>query len=403
MRFLLLNGHGLYFAVDRARLYIKDGIYSEEKPKEYVFRPKRIPYDNIVIYGRSGQISIEAIRWLIKHNVAITLLNWDGKLLTTMLPSESVQVKTKFAQYSSYIDSNLRLELAKKFVETKILRSKILLDWLKAKYPDIKYNFKIEEDRLEDANTISEVIRAEARVASAYWKEIMKVIPKEYEFDRREYAKKPYGASDKINCMLNYGYAILESECLRAINVVGLDAHVGFLHEMKMGSKSLAYDLQEPFRFLIDLAVISAIEKKKLNEKDFIRTENYNLRLRPSGAKKLIEEIQICFSRKVKFRGKEYGWGNVLIEQTRELAHYILGKINSFNLSKPLFDLERDDTHDMREIIKGISYKKWKDLGYSKGTLHPMKMKVNESKPFYLTEKVKKRLLRQTIGKRIIN
>ena len=377
MRFLLLNGHGLYFAVDRARLYIKDGIYSEEKPKEYVFRPKRIPYDNIVIYGRSGQISIEAIRWLIKHNVAITLLNWDGKLLTTMLPSESVQVKTKFAQYSSYIDSNLRLELAKKFVETKILRSKILLDWLKAKYPDIKYNFKIEEDRLEDANTISEVIRAEARVASAYWKEIMKVIPKEYEFDRREYAKKPYGASDKINCMLNYGYAILESECLRAINVVGLDAHVGFLHEMKMGSKSLAYDLQEPFRFLIDLAVISAIEKKKLNEKDFIRTENYNLRLRPSGAKKLIEEIQICFSRKVKFRGKEYGWGNVLIEQTRELAHYILGKINSFNLSKPLFDLERDDTHDMREIIKGISYKKWKDLGYSKGTLHPMKMKVN--------------------------
>src|SRR3989344_1438561 len=403
MRFLLLNGHGLYFAVDRARLYIKDGIYSEEKPKEYVFRPKRIPYDNIVIYGRSGQISIEAIRWLIKHNVAITLLNWDGKLLTTMLPSESVQVKTKFAQYSSYIDSNLRLELAKKFVETKILRSKILLDWLKAKYPDIKYNFKIEEDRLEDAKTISEVIRAEARVASAYWKEIMKVIPKEYEFDRREYAKKPYGASDKINCMLNYGYAILESECLRAINVVGLDAHVGFLHEMKMGSKSLAYDLQEPFRFLIDLAVISAIEKKKLNEKDFIRTENYNLRLRPSGAKKLIEEIQICFSRKVKFRGKEYGWGNVLIEQTRELAHYILGKINSFNLSKPLFDLERDDTHDMREIIKGISYKKWKDLGYSKGTLHPMKMKVNESKPFYLTEKVKKRLLRQTIGKRIIN
>ena len=381
MRFLLLNGHGLYFAVDRARLYIKDGIYSEEKPKEYVFRPKRIPYDNIVIYGRSGQISIEAIRWLIKHNVAITLLNWDGKLLTTMLPSESVQVKTKFAQYSSYIDSNLRLELAKKFVETKILRSKILLDWLKAKYPDIKYNFKIEEDRLEDANTISEVIRAEARVASAYWKEIMKVIPKEYEFDRREYAKKPYGASDKINCMLNYGYAILESECLRAINVVGLDAHVGFLHEMKMGSKSLAYDLQEPFRFLIDLAVISAIEKKKLND---------NLRLRPSGAKKLIEEIQICFSRKVKFRGKEYGWGNVLIEQTRELAHYILGKINSFNLSKPLFDLERDDTHDMREIIKGISYKKWKDLGYSKGTLHPMKMKVNESKPFYLTEKVKK-------------
>lgn len=392
MRFLLLNGHGIHFSVDKARLYVKEGRYSEEEPKLHVFRPKRIPYDNVVIYGRSGEISVEAIRWLIKHNIAITILNWDGKLLTTMLPPESVQVKTKFAQYSSYIDSSLRLELAKKFVETKILRSKILLDWLKARYPDIKYNFKMEEDRLEEATKIDEVIRAEARVASAYWKEIIKVIPKEYEFDRREYRQKPYGASDKINCMLNYGYAILEAECLRAINVVGLDAHVGFLHEMKMGSKSLAYDLQEPFRFLIDLAIISAIEKKKLNDKDFIRTENYNLRLRPSGAKKLIEEIQICFSRKVKFRGKEYGWGNVLIEQTRELAHYILGKINSFNLSKPLFELNRDDTHDVREIIQSISYKKWKDLGYSKGTLHDLKPKVKEDRAFSLNRSVEEKL-----------
>ncbi len=395
MQFLLLNGHGIQFRVEKAKIIIIDGRYStHEKPKEYVFRPKRMPYDNIIIYGRSGDISIEAVRWLIKHNVAITILNWDGKLLTTILPPESVQVKTKFGQYSSYRNSNLRLEMAKKFVGAKFIRSKILLEWLKLRYPKIEYDFSKEEERLEEANTITDILTCEARVAREYWKQIVKTIPEKYEFDKRQYADTPYGASDKVNCMLNYGYAILEAECLRAINIVGLDPHVGFLHEMKIGSKSLAYDLQEPFRFLVDLAVISSIEKNRMEDRDFIRTENYNLRLRPSGAKKLIEEIGIWFNRKVKFRDQMYKWGNVLIEQTRELAHYVIGKKGIFNMEEPFFEIERNDTEEIRGAITKMPYKRWKELGYSKGTLHPLKQKVKEGKPFKINEEVKKRLIK---------
>jgi hypothetical protein len=51
-----------------------------------------------------------------------------------------------------------------------------------------------------------------------------------------------------------------EAECLRAINAFGLDAHIGFLHEMNPSKNSLAYDLQETFIFLVDLSVISLIE-----------------------------------------------------------------------------------------------------------------------------------------------
>lgn len=393
MRFLLLNGHGISFKVEKAKLLIKDGRYSiNEELKEYVFRPKKIPYDNIIIYGRSGDISIEAIRWLIKHNVAITILNWDGKLLTTILPPESVQVKTKFEQYSSYRDSSLRLELAKKFIEAKFARSKILLEWLKLRYNKIEYDFSKEEESLERALTFNEILLIEARVAGEYWKQLIKAIPEKYEFDKRQYKDTPYGASDQVNCMLNYGYAILESECLRAINIVGLDPHVGFLHEMKMGSKSLAYDLQEPFRFLIDLAVISAIEKNKIDNKDFIRTENYNLRLRPSGAKKLMEEISIWFNRRVEYKEQMFKWGNVLIEQTRELAHYVSGKKGILNLSEPFFEIEREDTEEIRKAILDMPYKKWKDMGFSKGTLHPLKQKVKEGKPFMISQDVKERL-----------
>jgi CRISPR-associated protein Cas1 len=81
---------------------------------------------------------------------------------------------------------------------------------------------------------------------------------------------------------------------LRAINTVDLDAYVGFLHEMKQSKNSLAYDPQEPFRFLVNIAVISLIESEKMGNKSFIRTESHSLRLKPSGAKKFIEQFNKC-------------------------------------------------------------------------------------------------------------
>lgn len=283
--------------------------------------------------------------------------------------------------------------------KTRYLRD--ILKYLKAKYSNIEYDFYDEEVRAENAKSISELTIAEARIARQYWTQLAKIIPEKLEFDGRKTVNRPFGAGDYVNCMLNYGYAILESECLRAINASGLDVHVGFLHEMTIGKNSLAYDLQEPFRFLIDLAVISAIEKDKLTNKDFIRTENYNLRLKSSGAKKIMEEINIWFNKKVKFKGQVCSWSYVLMSQTTDLAHYLLGNKSKINFAKPEFELEREDTKEIRNLILNISYKKWKDLGFSKGTLHPMKQKAKENKPFYLTENLKKRLMNEKIINKI--
>lgn len=133
--------------------------------------------------------------------------------------------------------------------------------------------------------------------------EFNKAIPDKYDFcSRIDQYRKATEAGDKVNVMFNYGYALLEAECLRAINTAGLDAHVGFLHEMTQSKNSLAYDLQEPFRFLVDLAVINLIESGAMETKDFIRTENYNLRLKPSGARKVVNEFSNMLNKKVSLR-----------------------------------------------------------------------------------------------------
>lgn len=68
MKLLLLDGYGIDMRVDGGKLHIKEGRSSpDEEPEEYIFAPKRIDIDNIIIYGRKGNLTLDAIRWLIKH------------------------------------------------------------------------------------------------------------------------------------------------------------------------------------------------------------------------------------------------------------------------------------------------------------------------------------------------
>ncbi|MFA6462033.1 MAG: CRISPR-associated endonuclease Cas1 [Candidatus Woesearchaeota archaeon] len=390
---LLLDGYGISIKIDNSKIHIKNGTDKAGKNnEEYIFSPKRIDVNHIVIYGRSGNISIDAIRWLIKHNVQISILNWEGKLLTTMLPPESVQVKTKFAQYQAFSDPQKRMDLARKFLEAKFERTKETLDWLKLRYPELRTDFSKELPYFRKAKTIKNLMITEGRIASFYWQELRKIVPKKYEFTTREFQKRPWGAGDTVNCLLNYGYAILEAECLKAINTAGLDTHIGFLHEANLGKNSLAYDLQEPFRFLIDLVVISLIENDIMEKKDFIRTENYNLRLRSTGAKKVLTEIEKMFNQKAEFNNQQWAWRYVIQEQTTNLAQLLVGKKKEITFLSGIKGLKRQDSDDIRKKIMGISYTDWKNLGFSKGTLHYMKKNAASDKPFTMNKQVRDRL-----------
>ncbi|WP_342305546.1 CRISPR-associated endonuclease Cas1 [Methanolobus sp. ZRKC5] len=394
MKFLLLNGHGIDMRVSGAKLHIKDGrTSSTEDPEEYVFSPKRIDVDSIIIYGQNGNLTLDAIRWLIKHNVQISILNWDGKLLTTMLPSESTNVKTKFAQYRAYEDDKTRIQIAKKFIEAKFDKSQVVLDYLKQRYPLIEYDFSPDLKKLESAKKVSDILGVEGGVAYKYWNEFSKIVPEKYDYESRsDQSRGAIAAGDMVNVMLNYGYALLEGECLRAINAVGLDPHVGFLHEMNPSKNSLAYDLQEPFRFLVDLAVIKLIETNGIDKTDFIRTESYSLRLRPTGAKKLTEAVNSCVNTRVSYQNKMSMWSYVIFLKARELAQYLVGKRQDIDFVNPQYATRRQDTSDIRQKILSISYTDWKKLGFSKGTLHYMKQNAKADKPFTLNAHVRERL-----------
>jgi len=176
-------------------------------------------------------------------------------------------------------------------------------------------------------------------------------------------------ASDYINALLNYGYAILESVIRRDINVIGLDANIGFLHEINASKTPLVYDLQELYRWLIDLSVIQLLEDKKLKKPDFIVTENYHIRLRESAAKQLLEKITQNFNKRVEFKGKMHTYDNILLENVRNLAKYIESNNKTLEFVIPVMKIDRNDSAELRNQIMSITPEERKRLGMNKSTL----------------------------------
>lgn len=392
MKYLLLDGHGIRINVDSGLLKIQNGRTSIEKePEKIIIKPKMSDYDNIVVYGYNGYVTFEAMRWLTKMNVQLTLLDWNGRLLTSILPPEAKQIKLKFEQYRAY-ESSQRLDIAKNLINAKFKNSIVVLDWLKKKYPEIKHNVADYFSKLRKAKTIKEVMFIEGHFAAIYWKEISRIF-KRFEFNgRSSKTKRPFGAVDPINSLFNYGYSLLESQCHRSINATGLDTHVGFMHEITHGKTPLVYDLQEPFRCLIDVAIITGLEKNVFKKSDFIRTENYNIRLRSSGAKKLIKEIEIVLNTRVFYRGMNRTWNYIIMLKGNEFGLYLQKKRKKLDFSDPSLNILRKDDYDLRQKILDIPYSKAKELGFSKGTLWYMKQNAKSDKPFKVYEKVRKRL-----------
>ena len=113
-------------------------------------------------------------------------------------------------------------------------------------------------------------------------------------------------ASDPVNLALNYAYGVLEGECRAAINTVGLEPSVGFLHETSdyQTKQSLVYDLQEPFRWIADVAVMDAFESGVLDLPDFYFTgDDYRYRFGPEAKQRFLDLLRERFNSASGTRG----------------------------------------------------------------------------------------------------
>ena len=135
---------------------------------------------------------------------------------------------------------------------------------------------------------------------------------------------------------------------------------------------------------MVNVAVFNAIERDLFGKKEFVRTDNYVLRLRSVGGRKIITEVNAQLTTKELFRNKSWEWGNVFTQKAGELADYLQGKSISLDLGTPTPLLVRDDFAELRKKVLDISYAEWQAMGFSKGTLHHLNGRASNGGGFPL-------------------
>ena len=294
-----LFGYGIQARVDRGHLILEDGIGAKRRRG----RLARVGHGlrRLVVIGSDGMVSLAALRWLADQKAAFVMLERDGSVLATTGPVRSSDARLRRAQ-SLAVQSGAALRIVRELIEKKLLGQERVArhNLLVTETADKIAHFHSE---LATANSPESIRLIESQAASAYWA-AWRTLP--INFPRKDESKVPdhwraFGArvspitgSPRLavnppNAILNYLYAILESESRLAAAALGLDPGIGVLHVDTEARDSLACDIMEAVRPQVDAFVVEWITRETLKREWFFEQRDGNCRLMASLAAKLAE------------------------------------------------------------------------------------------------------------------
>jgi CRISPR-associated protein Cas1 len=218
-----------------------------------------------------------------ENSVHISFLTENGRFLARVQGRVSGNVLLRRTQYRHADDEAMCVFIARSAITGKIANSRVVV--LRA-MRDRKGGQDVPAlstaarrlansfDELEKAKTLDEIRGIEGDAAKNYFEALDALITTQKEdFFFHGRSKRP--PMDNVNAMLSFLYTVLVHDVGSALEGVGLDPAVGFLHRDRPGRPSLALDLMEELRpYLADRLVLSLINRKQVKGKGFTRTES---------------------------------------------------------------------------------------------------------------------------------
>jgi CRISPR-associated endonuclease Cas1 len=296
---ITLYGYGIHAQVERGHLALRDGIGFERR---HALLP-RVGHGlrRLVVVGSDGIVSLAALRWLADQRASFVMLDKDGTPLITTGPVRSSDARLRRAQALAQ-HSGVAIEIARELILKKLAgQESVCRDCIH----DIPSADAIVDaaKKIPTVKTVSNLRLAEAQAGAAYWsawhelpipfpRADLKRVPAHWlTFGSRKssISGSPRLAVNPANAVLNFLYAVLESESRLALAALGLDPGIGVLHADLTARDSLACDLMEPVRPQIDRYLLEWIQKGPLRRDWFFEERNGNCRLVNSLAARLSE------------------------------------------------------------------------------------------------------------------
>ncbi len=245
----------------------------------------RVPVHNleeIICFGFTGA-SPKLMYLCCQRGVALSFLTDYGKFMGRVTGNVSGNVLLRRTQYRWSDDVDIAARLSRRFIAAKIMNSRAVLHRALRDHPDavdqvtLKYALQLlagMPQRLERAENGDEIRGIEGEAARIYFSNFNQLILNQKDdFIMSDRNRRP--PTDYVNALLSFLYTLLTHEVVAALESIGLDPQVGFLHRDRPGRPSLALDVMEELRpHFADRLAVTLINRNQISAKGFIMKEN---------------------------------------------------------------------------------------------------------------------------------
>ena len=289
---------------------------------------------HITVIGQGVTFSTNAMMHCVSHNIPVDFFDATGKHCASVLAPVSIDKLLWHKQAS--LPEEKSNQLAARIVLSKIKNQQNLIKYyhkyhketelLRNIYPEIMLRMnrcvhQVKIAVIEKNNTPAFLMSCEAVAAVAYWDYVRLLISDDgVDFFKRE--RK--GATDLMNSLLNYGYALLYARVWNAVLAQKLNPAIGVLHAPQPNKPVFVFDIVEMFRAqAVDRIVISLIQQGEPLHM------NKNL-LSDATKQLLIKNVLERFNRYEKYRSEQIRFIEVIHRQTKEIADFMTDEIKTF-------------------------------------------------------------------------
>ena len=264
----------------------------------------RVPLHHLGSLVCFGEVSVSpiALHRCAEEGISVVLLDRNGRFKARLEGPVSGNILLRQAQHRVACDEAFALDVSRAIIAGKIKNSRhVLLRGARDAKDDadvaaLRRMADALADalrRLEYAGDLDTVRGIEGETAKNYFGALRYLIRSDAReaFAMNGRSKRP--PQDRINALLSFLYALVMNDCRSAVEAVGLDPQLGFLHAVRPGRAALALDMMEEFRAVVaDRLALTLINRGQIGVGDFMLREGGGVHLGDDGRKKVLVAYQ---------------------------------------------------------------------------------------------------------------
>ncbi|MDL2318686.1 CRISPR-associated endonuclease Cas1 [Eubacteriales bacterium OttesenSCG-928-A19] len=256
----------LYILQDNARIEQQDEglrIHTREQGEQSI--PIRM-VESVMVLGHA-QITTQALRLCMEHEIPVHYATRAGKLLGSCLPGQTGMLARRMRQYATYSDEGTRLRFASAFVHGKLAGQLNLLRRYRKRvqeYAKQEHYFLQQQRKLDSVGSIEELMGLEGESTRRYFANFDDILRHTSWTGRSRMPPK-----DPVNALLSLSYMLMLGHIASVCTAAGFEAGVGYLHAVQSKRPSLACDFLELYRPRIDRFVLRLFNRQEVRDEHF--------------------------------------------------------------------------------------------------------------------------------------